>query len=1812
MNARTGLDLGIPFREREGYRRPVEFRVLGAVEVVQDGDGAVSLGGPKQRAILAHLLLRANNLVPAEVLIDEVWGEEPPETVRNSLQTHASHLRKALGPGRLEGSRAGYVLRADPSEVDAHRFQSLLRDARRLLPIDPKAAVAAFDDALSLWRGPAFGDLAGEPSIGAEASRLDELRLGAIEDRIEALLTLGEHGQVIGELETLTARHPLRERSWGQLMLALYRAGRQAEALAAFQRARDVLAEELGIDPSPELRKIHERILQQSPDLDVGGAPLRGYRLLERVGVGSFGTVWRAIQPEVGRDVAVKAIHPHLVNDPDFIRRFEAEAQLIARLEHPHVVPLYDYWREPDGAYLVMRFLRGGSLADALATGPIEIERVALLLDQVGSALAAAHSQGVVHRDVKPGNILLDEEGNAYLADFGIAKDLSATERTETGAIKGSLLYVAPEQIRGDTVTPTTDLYALGFVLFEAIVGEHPFEDVPDIAVLERQMHAPIPSAIERRADLPPAVDEVIARATAKDPELRFPDALSMAGAFRTAIASTVPVARSQPPQEARNPYKGLRPFVEADAQDFFGREAFVERLLQRWRRADRPERFLAVVGPSGSGKSSAVRAGLVPALRGGAVEGSEGWFVTELVPGPHPMEELEAALLRVAAQPPAGLLQLLESGPRGLVQAIDRLIPDGIELVLVVDQFEEAFTLTEEEGERSLLLESLRVAAADPASRARIVATLRADFYDRPLNYPRFGELLGANTEVVTALAPEELERAIVRPAESVGLRVEPALVAQVASDVAEQPGALPLVQYALTELFDHRDDGRLTLSAYRDIGGVGGALAARAEHLYLTRHRAGQEAVRQLFLRLVTLGEGVADTRRRVPLSELSAIEVDPEAMQAALDAFGRHRLLTFDRDPATREPTVEVAHEALLRSWPRLRGWIGAARDDVRTLRRLADAARDWERNGREPSFLLRGSRLDQFESWAEGSDLAVGRTERAYLHTSVIDRQEEREAEAARGERERAVERRSGRRLRALVAVFGAAALVAGSLTVVARNQSERAGRESRIAIARELAAAAVANLDMDAERSLLLALEAVETTYRVDRTSLPEAEEALHRALQAYRLVLTVPGLSGQFGADGSRLLVAGLEPGRADVYEPASGERISTAIGAGSGSEVGPGGGLDLAFSADGGLFATAGESGDVRLYETETGEEVRRLSVPEGALYDPEFSPDGRFISTGGPVRGCCPETYLFDLRTGELLNIDFAIGPVAFSPDGQRRLIADSWFDPGLDEWVAGYVDDSQERRGLPDYPEDFPFYHLPGQEADVPIYEGLVGGERLRGMTLLGGHEGDVNDAAWSPDGAMVVTSSPKQVSVWDVSRSKPVRDPGPEFSVSPPAGLFTAVDFGPDSQIATGMSDGTTVLWRLSRDDAEAILTLAGHGAEVADVDFSPDGTRLVTSSDDGNVRLWDITPEGGHELLTLAGSGGLAYSPDGSLIAVGSEDGDVRLYEAESGERTTLLRGHEGRINAIAFHPSGSTLATAGFSDGTARIWDATSGIESAAIDLVPSNQPARLCELYPSRLEQVFDIAFSPDGDMLLTGGWFAASSTLIWDPTTGELERILAQGSSSQDQWGRSVDFSPDGRLVAGEGWDSVFVWAVDDAQIVAQIPEQQVNALAFSPDGRSLVTGSLEGGVKVWEARTGRQLGSMTGNVGKVLDLAFSPEGEKLATSSSDGAVRLWDLGTGRQILTLASGVAGEVGAESKFCFRTNRVAYLGVGGKLAFSPDGTRLAYTAADGTVRVLALDVDDLIDLARSRLTRSWTQEECRTYLHVERCPPTSA
>jgi len=494
---------------------------------------------------------------------------------------------------------------------------------------------------------------------------------------------------------------------------------------------------------------------------------IKGYELRERIGAGGFGAVYRAFQSTVGREVAIKVILPGLANQPEFIRRFEGEAQIVARLEHPHITPLYDYWRDPQGAYLVMRWLRGGSLRDALQKGPYDLRSAALLLDQISAALSLAHRNQVIHRDIKPGNILLDEDGNGYLTDFGIAKDLNLPGNdTQPDAIMGSLDYISPEQARSQPITSRTDIYSLGVTLYEVITGHHPFQNFSPIEQLFKHINDPLPDITTLDAALAPQVNRVIQKATAKNPDNRYPDALAFAADFREAIGinrrptnavelltqreqevlhlvieglsnkeiaqkltvtlstvkwyvnqiytklgvrsrvqamvrarelnlltkpsddvSVVPIPTED--FQPENPYKGLRAFQSADNQDFFGREAVTTKLVKRLEETHEYARFLAIIGPSGSGKSSLVKAGLIPALWRGELPGSEKWFVIEMLPGAHPLDELEIALTRIAANQSGSLNEQLSRDRRGLIRAAQLILPsDDTELVLVIDQF--------------------------------------------------------------------------------------------------------------------------------------------------------------------------------------------------------------------------------------------------------------------------------------------------------------------------------------------------------------------------------------------------------------------------------------------------------------------------------------------------------------------------------------------------------------------------------------------------------------------------------------------------------------------------------------------------------------------------------------------------------------------------------------------------------------------------------------------------------------------------------------------------------------------------------------------------------------------------------------------------------------------------------------------------------------------------------------------------------------------------------------------------------------------
>ncbi len=1484
---------------------------------------------------------------------------------------------------------------------------------------------------------------------------------------------------------------------------------------------------------------------------DLSGRAIRGYTLGEKIGAGAFGAVYRAVQPLVEREVAIKIILPKHANHPDFIRRFEAEAQLVARLEHPHIVPLYDYWREPGVAYLVMRLLRGGNAQELIERGPLSLDQIVRLLEQIGSALQAAHRSGVVHRDLKPSNVLLDEDGNVYLADFGIAKNLGSPDaHTQTGLIIGSPAYISPEQINSDPVRPQTDIYSLGVMLYEMLTGAKPFAGPTPILLIQQHLFTPMPPLVANRQGLPAAFDDIIARATAKDQAQRYAEVDTLLADFKAVLHSGRLI--SEPieivpatPIEIVNPYKGLRPFEEADAPDFFGREALTQQLLVRLGEGGDLSRFLAIVGPSGSGKSSVVKAGLIPALRRGGLPNSENWFVVELLPGAHPLEELEAALLRIAVNPPQSLLPQMREDKRGLLRAIQRSLPtdDSIELVLVLDQFEEVFTLVEDESERVQLLDGLVEAVLTERSRVRVIVTLRADFIDRPLRYMDFGELVQRRSELVLPLTPDELERAIVGPADRVGLRVEAGLPEAISADVIEQPGALPLLQYALTELFDQRLDRTLTKAAYQAIGGVRGALGRRAEEVYQALDETGQAAARQVFLRLVTLGEGTEDVRRRVLRSELESISNLQSPIANLLDVFGKARLLSFDRDLQTRGPTVEVAHEALLREWRQLREWLDESRADVRLQRVLANETAEWINAQRDPSYLLQGARLAQFEGWAATAPIALTHDERAFLDASVAERQireiaeadrQRRELEAAHRlaetEKQRAEEQSlSAAKLRHRAVYLSGALLIAAVLAIVAvlfgqqaNSNAQQAQLNLSNAQSRELAAAAINNLQIDPERSVLLALQAL------DHANTLEARNALHQALPELHLLRTIaahkqtPGVA--VSPDGTRLASIGVE-NTAKVWDATTGQEWLTVSG--DASETG----YAIAFSPDGKRLATL-DTAQVMVWDALTGQ--RLLSLPGKSIGQTinhlSFSPDGQRLAVanmdGVPkVWDLATQTEVVSL-TGHAAICD----GIAYSPDGTRLAtgsedgVVKIWdaltgkelftFNPG---GVIHNVAFSPDGTRLAAANED----------GTLKVWDSATGQEMLNLPRLPG-----LYDVTFTRDSQRLITAHQDGAArVWDAVTGQPLITLAGHVStvVGVAAGLA-------EDQIATAGFDGTLRIW----DEAlgRELQTIAAHAAQTWDVAYSPDGTQLATVSLDGTAKIWNAMS--GQPLLTLTqdsfidGLTTLAFSPDGKRIATGAMNGTVGIWDAGSGQLVRSLPGHTALVFDLAFSPDGTRFATSSW-DGTARVWDLVAG--TAIVTFTDHLKPDQSA---PSLLGGV---AFSPDGKHILTGGTDGFARE--WDAITGQEVRSFS-----------------------GE--------------------DLEIYGLALSLDGKRLALGRQDGVITVWDVASGQKLLHLSGHAGLIARLAFSQDGTRLASASFDKVAKVWDVTTGQELATLYGNTSNVFG--------------------VSFNPAGTQLATAGGDGTTRTFTLEMDDLIKVAHSRVTRSLTSDECLKYLHQVECP----
>ncbi|MFL5896386.1 MAG: BTAD domain-containing putative transcriptional regulator, partial [Thermoleophilaceae bacterium] len=855
----------------------MDVRLLGPIEVTV-GNGAVPLGGPKPRAVLAMLAREAGVTVSAEQLIDGLWGEDPPATAGKLVQLYVSHLRKALANGgdaeAIVTHGRGYELRVDRRQIDVAQFERLL-------------AQGAAREALGLWRGPALADIVDQPFATVEVRRLDELRATAREMAIEHDLDAGRHREVLAELESLLTHEPLRERLHAQRMLALYRSGRQAEALEAYRTARATLVEQIGVEPGPELRRMQDAILRQDPSLE---------------------------PPE----------------------------QVLSELER----------------------------------------------------YAAATREQAEQR--------LNE-----------AATRASAERAE---------WLAAED----------DLVA-GIVELQVLRG------------------------------------------------------------------------RAQPPRNPLEPpFKGLESFDIGDADVFFGRERLVADMVARLSGT----RLMGVVGPSGSGKSSALRAGLLASLADGVLPRSADWPLALLRPGEHPLDALGSATEDL----------------------------DGERCVIAVDQFEEVFTLCRDERERGAFVDALVGHARDARRRTTVLLALRADFYGRCAAFPELSRMFGSNHVLVGAMRRDELRRAIELPARSAGLELEAELPDRLIADVEGEPGGLPLLSTALFELWEQRSGNRLELAAYEQSGGVRGAVARLAEGSYERLDPQERQDARRLLLRLA--GDG--DVRTRVPIAEL-------DGSNRVLSRLAADRLVTIGDGEA------EVAHEALLREWPRLRAWLEEDAEGRRLHRQLAAAARDWDDGGRDTGALYRGARLVSATDWADKHAGDLNDREREFLAAS----QAGAEAEAER-------ERRANRRLRVLLAGVATLLVAASIAGVVAISQRGQARDAALVADAQRLGAEAVTNDRLD-------------QAVRLARTGIALDDSPATRN-SLFSVLLRQPASLGELRGDGWKL--------------------------------------YSVAASPDGKLVATGDERGAVIVYDIARRVRVGSYRAPEGLIEQLVFAPDSRALA--------------------------------------------------------------------------------------------------------------------------------------------------------------------------------------------------------------------------------------------------------------------------------------------------------------------------------------------------------------------------------------------------------------------------------------------------------------------------------------------------------------------------------------------------------------------------------------------------------------------
>ena len=1247
------------------------------------------------------------------------------------------------------------------------------------------------------------------------------------------------------------------------------------------------------------------------------------------------------------------------------------------------------------------------------------------------------------------------------------------------------------------------------------------------------------------------------------------------------------------------NPYKGLAAFKETDAGRYFGREVQIKRLLQKFQalyeQSEMP-RLLSIVGPSGCGKSSLVRAGFIPELARNPLIGKEHMRVAVMVPGTRPLEALAGVLAKAVTGDPFPaekteefervLTKPNEVGSAEGLRRIANLIPNirDTPLVILVDQFEEVYSLcddndAEQRQQRQMFINNLLHAASEPTGEVSVVITLRSDFLSETQRHKQLNQAIGSDQSVIVpAMTTKELRSAISEPAKQAGYPLDGSTIDLLVKDTEGREGALPLLQFLLSRIWQGLVEGKTPIITYRETGGVGGALAGKAQDIYDRLSDSEQKIARRVFVGLVQLGEGTRDTRRRIRLKGLIAEGESLESIQKVIYQFSSldARLITLSIDDG--HEIAEVTHEALFEYWQQLKEWLHSSRDDIRFHRRLEDIARYWEEKGRPDGLLWQPPDLDLLQNYQQRVSQDMTEVETAFWKTS--DRVEQR--------------RKQTKRL-----VIGGLAIgfvLTSISTGFALWNVRLANSNSVKALAQSAATLRVSGNNFESVLMALRAKKRFENSWLIDPDTLNQVEESFYSSLfQKYYEVNRLESNSDEiqtvrFSPDGKTFVAASAD-GTAKLWK-GDGSLIATLEGH-SGVVNG------VRFNPDGKTLVTASADRTAKLWKGD-GSLIATLEGHSGAVNDVRFNPDGKTLVTAsadGTAKLWKGDGSLIATLEGH----SGAVNDVRFSPNGKTLATASS--DGTVKLWKSdGSLITSLIEAGygggedVMDFSPDSEIFVTAGGTAKLWTNDGRL-------IANLEGNSGLVWNVRFSPDGKTLVTAGGDGTAKLWASDGSLIAD------LEGNGAGVVAIRFSPDGQtiVTASNTDGMVKLWN---SDGRPIATLEGHSDMVLGVRFGADGQTLATASTDGTVKIWR---NDGRLIRTVEGTSVgfdvLDFSPDsqGTLITAGM-DGTTKLLKSYDSLIATL-EGHSDIVSYVRFSSGGTILGTVSV-DGIVKLWKSDGSLiatlEGRSVDFRPDGgilvTVNGMVKLWKSDGSTVS--IFADDNDKLVNAGFNGSKSLItvsengiakLWKSdgsliaTIEDNDSVLYAHSNSDGTilatvniskkvklWEsdgslvatlshsdgvNDVDFSPDGETIATASSDGTTMLWRNDGRLIATLESHSdgVNDVDFSPDGETIATASWDGTTMLWR-NDGRLIATLVGHSG-VNDVDFSPDGETIATASWDGTTMLWR-NDGRLIATL--------------------VGHSGVN-DTGFSPDGKTLFTASSDGQVKLFPLGLDVLAD-----------------------------